>query len=101
MLYIGEPLALIVPSRTARYTGGDSHLGESRPRRRERPDLSDGAGVSSRFSYVAPPNEGFEACALTRHPDGLEYPERPYDPDFRQAAQTLTGSSNGLLFDVA
>ena len=31
----------------------------------------------------------------------LEYPERPYDPDFRQAAQTLTASSNALLLDVA
>ena len=31
----------------------------------------------------------------------LDYPERPHDPDFRQAAQTLTASSNTLLIDVA
>jgi radical SAM superfamily enzyme YgiQ (UPF0313 family) len=31
----------------------------------------------------------------------LEYPHRPYDPDFRSAAQTLTDASNTLLLDVA
>jgi hypothetical protein len=31
----------------------------------------------------------------------LDYPDRPYDPDFRMAAQTLTAASNKLLLDVA
>lgn len=31
----------------------------------------------------------------------LDYPDRPHDPDFRIAAQTLTAASNTLLLDVA
>lgn len=31
----------------------------------------------------------------------LDYPDRPHDPDFRAAAQTLTVASNTLLLDVA
>ncbi len=31
----------------------------------------------------------------------LDYPERPHDPDFRRAAETLVAASNALLLDVA
>lgn len=31
----------------------------------------------------------------------LDYPDRPYDPDFRMAARTLAAASNTLLLDVA
>lgn len=31
----------------------------------------------------------------------LDYPDRPHDPHFRQAAQTLAAASNTLLLDVA
>ena len=31
----------------------------------------------------------------------LDYPDRPHDPDFRIAAQTLVAASNRLLLDVA
>jgi hypothetical protein len=31
----------------------------------------------------------------------LDYPDRPHDPDYRMAAQTLTAASNTLLLDIA
>lgn len=59
------------------------------------------------FSLVAFANRNYGKDATWDRLRGLlfearlDYPDRPHDPDFRAAAQTLTAASNALLLDVA